>query len=929
MAQFSRITLKTAQDFQASINVQAYAKDNLTPFTVTATGAVYMKWWIDQTASPTDVPASLTWKPFVSSVLPNFSVEGNNYVHIVLRDEVGIESVIINSTVVVFDKTAPSITNMVIGDGSGIIKQVETTVRVYFTDALSGVNVINFDGDLAEDSTRTAFCSDADREAGYKDVSIKFRDPVGSTETLKVRAQALDRAGNSSTVVEKSVVVASGDVDIMLQLLSSSDVPLGKHINVQAFKRKIKVDGGLQTFIQGYKDWGDFNTDGGAEGKAKPTEWTTWTASATEDVQSYQFTSADGNKTVNAEFKMLISSVDGTVPQKMALPQSAGSGEIYKVTADETRSNKTTFYIYSSSNTWRYFGDYNGTDNSYSILTVDPYTIHYSTASPTLTVVSDVTAISDKTGHDTATLTVTFTSACNINEYKVVGYATQAAAEAGTYADASNIGCYGTTPIESGGTWAAQVKEANLILAIPNEGIKYLVAYGKNECDNKGKSNIVSVNVDLTAPVGTVTVNQYYNANSGFTFSATDTGSSVSKVWAWVNDRLVDETVPQDTPEVNYHPNLVADEVNWTGKVQGNNKVHIKIMDAVGNISFLHSNTFVFDNVAPYDVTVTCPQVTATTTLAITISAQDATSGVAQMYLDGNVVGEAQWIPYSTSHTITLTSGDGDKTFTLKVKDNAGNESTVVSKTIKLDTQGDAATVTLYKTDDATVLPSTVNVVDFIAHIAPTDVTIVSTIAKYKIWGDITAGSSEASASWREFVVESGQTYTKFTGALTTGDGVKTINVRLQDKAGNIGPTTTVTVTLDTQAGIASIINQTWDIVSNLTTHRLNPSGAEIADQYNNYFEFDFSTNEHDAQYKVCIYDEDKSGETATAIPTTGGSINTSGANVAANVNTHVKLTYADLAATSEVGGEDGEYIFCVYFKDDAGNWNTIVIPTI
>ncbi len=78
---------------------------------------------------------------------------------------------------------------------------------------------------------------------------------------------------------------------------------------------------------------------------------------------------------------------------------------------------------------------------------------------------------------------------------------------------------------------------------------------------------------------------------------------------------------------------------------------------------------------------------TNTPVVTLVLSANDNLSGVSQMMISNtsDFTG-ASWENYATTKQWTLPSGDGEKTVYVKFKDNAGNESTVVSDTIILKT---------------------------------------------------------------------------------------------------------------------------------------------------------------------------------------------------------------------------------------------------
>jgi len=75
-----------------------------------------------------------------------------------------------------------------------------------------------------------------------------------------------------------------------------------------------------------------------------------------------------------------------------------------------------------------------------------------------------------------------------------------------------------------------------------------------------------------------------------------------------------------------------------------------------------------------------------TGSVTLTLSATDATSGVAKMRFSSDATTWTQWEPYATSKSWTLPIGDGTKTVYVQYMDNAGSISPTYQDTILLDT---------------------------------------------------------------------------------------------------------------------------------------------------------------------------------------------------------------------------------------------------
>ena len=110
----------------------------------------------------------------------------------------------------------------------------------------------------------------------------------------------------------------------------------------------------------------------------------------------------------------------------------------------------------------------------------------------------------------------------------------------------------------------------------------------------------------------------------------------------------------------------------------------------------------ILDTTAPAGVTLALnddARYTTKASITAKIGCEDAETAGYQMKIWGGVDGAATedaaaWVNFAATKEITLTTGDGKKTVNLKVRDDVGNESTVVTKEIILDTAVPVVTVT-------------------------------------------------------------------------------------------------------------------------------------------------------------------------------------------------------------------------------------------
>ena len=110
----------------------------------------------------------------------------------------------------------------------------------------------------------------------------------------------------------------------------------------------------------------------------------------------------------------------------------------------------------------------------------------------------------------------------------------------------------------------------------------------------------------------------------------------------------------------------------------------------------------ILDTTAPAGVTLSLnddARYTTSASITAKIGCEDAETAGYQMKIWGGVDGaateaDAAWVNFAATKAITLATGDGKKTINLKVRDDVGNESTVITKEIILDTAVPVVTIT-------------------------------------------------------------------------------------------------------------------------------------------------------------------------------------------------------------------------------------------
>jgi hypothetical protein len=193
------------------------------------------------------------------------------------------------------------------------------------------------------------------------------------------------------------------------------------------------------------------------------------------------------------------------------------------------------------------------------------------------------------------------------------------------------------------------------------------------------------------------------------------------------------------------------------------------------------------------------------------------------------------------------------------------------------------------------------------ANITATDA--YSTISKMLIWGNVDTsdvrnagiGTDEASATWIDYSAAK-------TIVLSTGDGSKSISIKLQDAVLNADTTaTSASIILDTTAPIPEILSgPTPDIISEIST-------ADTA-------EFSYQSNEAYTEYTINVVPASTSDHTTGAV--IGGKTGTG--TFPANTAVNDTIIGSDLKAACTAAGltGDGSKYVKVFVKDAAGNWS-------
>lgn len=162
--------------------------------------------------------------------------------------------------------------------------------------------------------------------------------------------------------------------------------------------------------------------------------------------------------------------------------------------------------------------------------------------------------------------------------------------------------------------------------------------------------------------------------------------------------------------------------------------------------------------------------------------------------------------------------------------------------------------------------------------------------ASMKIWG-INGVADEANASWETFSSSKSVT-------LPSGDGSKTVYVKVRDSVYNESSASSATITLSTAIPTITITGPDVSVIS-------EQSGKNVAT-------FSFTSSMALKAWKVKLVPANNSAQDAgTQIPTTAGSTHMTGTTLAANTAQQCTINGSDLSTAA--GGADGTYIIKVF----------------
>lgn len=729
MAQYFNLTLDTTAPSSGILSgLSSYYNSNAT-VTISASGASYMKIWTNQTAvgttSDTQIPSS--WEPYATSKTVSFTGQGTQYVHAMFMDEVGNIGPVVNSTATIFDDTAPTVSAVSINNNDGYTKVASNTVRVTFTDATSGVATVTLSGDIASGEKKSYSVTDAERTAGYKDISITFSTPDG---TKTVTATVTDRAGNTSSSKSDTIVYDTTAATMTAALRKDDDsANLPAYVKETDFGVRIATEA---TDIVSYKIW---------EGNTEPSSWTA-ISSATEVsgvgyfVSGLDLSEGDGLKTIHVKVQDIAGNItespnltvtlDTTAPVVTAsfgtlapsvISEVSGYNQttLTWVATDTNSSAGLTYYLIAqvpnrhNNNELIWASLKNGLTTTSCTITAAELIEAIDNDSIESIQIPIIVQAQDAAGNEGESNEVIIT----LDRTAPTGSIT-----ASTYYNTSTV----TVTVNGSDTGGAEMGQMKVYLDnnTSTSWISYQagiytftgVAEGAHTAhvqfrDSVGNESSIynssELIVDTTAPTGTISTSQYTNSRTiTINVSASDAKNSLAvsgvdkmKIWE------AGQTEPSTWD--NY---AATKSITLAAGSDGIRTINAKFKDAAGNETATA-------NIVTCTTTLDLDDPDATLILLKTdgnglpakVNYRDFkarightapdTAPISQYKLTGDFTqSSSDWKTftpdsgqdYMTISSLTLTTGEGLKTITVQLKDAAGNVSSEVIATVTYDT---------------------------------------------------------------------------------------------------------------------------------------------------------------------------------------------------------------------------------------------------
>ena len=569
-------------------------------------------------------------------------------------------------------------------------------------------------------------------------------------------------------------------------------------------------------------------------------------------------------------------------------------------------------------------------DTAGNIKDADPRSVTVDTVLPTASLEIDRTIISKVENFDKANITIAYSDdRSEIAKYSLVRIDS---------AEAETVVVSGTSD---------KIDTHEVVVGALADGMYKYRLDVEDKAGNKFSSNVVSIIFDTTAPELSIgQLNVWYTQKFDVSVSYRD-ANDFGSMYAWVSTVAEDEVLPEGAKGFKATTEISSANIYYGSENKpaesADNYMHVRLADEVGNVSYAHAK-FGFDSVVPVITDVKFTKAAYPTTSAeISLVYTDATSGVVQMKVSGDITdGTAEdWEEINGTRFVTLKdTEDGMKSVTVTIRDAAGLTATQTI-TCELDRTVPTPSIELYDAENKDVKPSHSPVASFSVRIKVDGDDSIGG-CQYQIYGDFAEVEKQEQGivfdrenGWKPFVKDEGQEYMTISGLFCTiPDGTKEVYVKVMDNAGNIlkddeGKEVVIKKSFiyDTTVPVVVVSNIDHNRISKVHALRIRNASCTHENCYADECRFTFTPDSVIQAYKVCAYmtqDAAKNGSAAdNAIGTDHGSVNMAASGLNSNKAVDAKITGADFElALGEVGKVDGARWVVVYVQDLAGQWS-------
>ncbi|MFA5167265.1 MAG: Ig-like domain repeat protein [Candidatus Omnitrophota bacterium] len=663
------------------------------------------------------------------------SGDGNKTVYAKYYDKAGNVSTVYSKSIIL-DTVAPVGTVKVNG-GVVYINQAAVTLDLSASDAGSGLSQMCFSTNgttwtTAENYAATKAWTFATGD-GAKKVYVKFQDKAGKWSAAVSVTVTLDTVAPTGSININSGAVYGSSQTVTLNLSGTDS------------------RSGISTM--------SFSTDG--------TNWTAPGAYAAS--KTFTLPAGDGTKTVFVKYFDKAGNVSAvysksiildTLPPTGAVAVNGGTAfinqtaAILDLSATDAGSGLSKMSFSTNGTTWTTAENYAAT-KAWTFANGDGAKTVYA-------------KFQDKTGKWSAVASVTVlldtvkpSGSIGINSGAVYTNSTAVTLNLSATDGASGVATmsFSTDNV----TWTAvEAYAASRSFTFPvGDGVKTVYVRYYDKAGNFSATLSKSITLDTAVPAGSININSgvlYANSTAvTLNLSATDSGSGINAM------------------------SFSTDNVNWgsseaytTSKTyalptgDGSKTVYVKYFDVAGNVSLVYSKSIILDTLPPTGtITVNSgAQFITQTAVTLDLSAADAGSGLDKMSFSSDNVTWTTAEAYAATRSWAFSSGDGNKTVSVKFSDASGGWSSPVSVQVLLDTTAPTGEISI--NNNAAYTPSS-----------------LVTLNLYYIW-DIGSGvdrmrfSADGGANWSAW--EAFSASRSFT--LPEGTGTRQVQCQLRDRAG-------------------------------------------------------------------------------------------------------------------------------------------------